>query len=78
MALSAQHGLPQLLHGILGIVAEGSDMGVGGTGADQEIVSQRADLVDLQQLDVHALLLVQSPGHIVSDGFGIQHSIFPF
>ena len=69
VAFPAQHGLAQLFQGILGIIAEGTDMGVGGTGANQKIVSQGADSIDLQQLDVHALLLVQSFGYCKRDFF---------
>ena len=68
VALAAQQRLAQVLQGQLGVVAEGLDMGVGGACADQEVISQRADLVDLQQLDAHALLGVQSLGSLISDG----------
>ena len=62
-----QLGETMLGQRVLGIVAEGLDVGIDGTGADQEVISQRADLVDLQQLDAHALLLVQSLGGLISD-----------
>ena len=42
-------------------------MSAGGAGADQEVISQTTDLVNLQQLDAHALLLVQSLGGLISD-----------
>jgi hypothetical protein len=45
-------------------------MGIGGTGADQEVVSQRADPVDLQELDIHSLLGIQSFGYFIRDFFG--------
>ena len=45
-------------------------MGVGGAGADQEIVGQAADTVNFQQLDVDALLLIQGFGYGDGDFFG--------
>ena len=78
MPLPAQHGLAQLLHGVLRVVAEGLDMGIGGTGANQEIVCQRADAVNFQQLNIHALLGIQGLGYFISDFFGCKHSFVPF
>ena len=67
MALTAQHGLTQLFQGILGIVAQGLDVGIGGTGADQKIVRQTGNLIDPQQLDIQTLLAVQRLGHFVGN-----------
>ena len=69
VALPAQHGLAHLLHGVLGIIAEGLDMGIGGAGANQEVVRQRADPVNLQQLDIHTFLGIQRLGNFISDFF---------
>ena len=52
-----------------GFGTQSLNMGAGGAGADQEVVSQGADLVDLQQLDVHALLLIQGLGHLIRNVF---------
>ena len=69
VALSAQHGLAQLLQGVLSVVTQGLNMGIGGTGADQEVICQAAHPVDLQQLDIHTLLGIQSFGYLIGDLF---------
>ena len=76
MALPTQHFFAQLLHGVLGVVAEGLDMGIGSTGADEEIVGKGADPVDFQKLYIHAFFGIQGLGHFVGDFFGCKHSIF--
>ena len=70
VALTAQQLLAQILQGVLGVVAEGLDVGIGGTGADQEVIRKAADLVDLQQFNIHALLLIQGLGYGICDFFG--------
>ena len=69
MAFPAEHLLPQLLQRVLGIVTERLDVGAGSAGADQEIIRQRADPVNFQQLDVLSFFGVQRLGNLVSNFF---------
>ena len=64
-----QHILAQLLKGVLGVIAQGLDMGIGSTGTDQEVVGKAADPIDLQELDIHALFGIQSLGYLIGDFF---------
>ena len=45
------------------------DVGIGGAGADEEIVGKGADTVDFQKLYIHALLGIQGLGHFIGDLF---------
>ena len=62
VALPAQHGLPQTLQGRFGAVTQGFYVGIGGSGADEKIISQRGHIPDADELNPHALLAVQGPG----------------
>ena len=59
----------QLLQGVLSVVAQGLDVGVGGTGADQEVIGKAGNPVDFQKTDPHTLLGVQGSGGLIGHLF---------